>query len=64
MSSKTAIMGFLFKLRSQEPSLPMQWTSPGGALNRDSSFMHLDYQYYAGDSHQFLFGVAHYPPCQ
>ena len=37
MSSKTAIMGFLFKLRSQELSLPMQWTSPGGVVNRDSS---------------------------
>ena len=37
MSSKTAIMGFLLKLRSQELSLPMQWTSPGGVANRDSS---------------------------
>ena len=30
-----------------------RWCSESGQL------MHLDYQYYAGDSHQFLVGVAH-----
>ena len=30
-----------------------RWCSESGQL------MHLDYQYYAGDSHQFLVGIAH-----
>ena len=30
-----------------------RWCSEAGQL------MHLDYQYYAGDSHQFLVGIAH-----
>ena len=55
---KTAIMGFSFKLRLQELSPPMQWTSPVGAA-KSGQLMHLDYQYYAGDSHQFLVGIAH-----